>query len=133
MRSKVTPPFVISDIRRRHLTLEQKRELIEKLLKAEPTKSNRQVAKTVGVSHPHVAKVRDELEKAGDVETVTTSIDTKGRQQPSKRPKSRTERRRVGLERKKNSTSRVSRASLKFAAEDVEDDTTTAALKLALG
>ena len=122
--------FVISaNIRRRHLTLEQKRELIEKLLEAEPTKSNRQVAKTVGVSHPHVAKVRDELEKAGDVETVTTSIDTKGRQQPSKRPKSRTERRRVGLERKREHVARL-RASLESAAEDVEDDTTTAAPQL---
>jgi len=43
------------------------------------------VAKTVGVSHPHVAAVRAELEKSGDVETVTTSIDTKGRAQPARK------------------------------------------------
>jgi ParB-like chromosome segregation protein Spo0J len=78
--------YVISaNIHRRHLTAEQKRDLIEKLLKATPEKSNRQVAKAVGVSHPHVAKVRQELEKAGDVETVTTSVDTKGRKQPAKK------------------------------------------------
>jgi hypothetical protein len=29
----------------------------------------------VGASHPHIAKVREQLEQAGDVETVTTSID----------------------------------------------------------
>ena len=40
--------FVISaNIHRRHLTGEQKRELIGKLLKTTPEKSNRQIAKTV--------------------------------------------------------------------------------------
>jgi DNA-binding Lrp family transcriptional regulator len=80
--------FVISaNIRRRHLTAEQKRELIGNLLKADPEKSNRQIADQVKVSHPHVAKVRAELEKTGDVETVTTSVDTKGRKQPARRPR----------------------------------------------
>ena len=78
--------YVISaNIHRRHLTVEQRRELIAKLLKADPTKSDRQIAKAVDASHPHVAKVREELEKAGDVETVTTRTDTRGRQQPAKR------------------------------------------------
>ena len=36
-------------------------------------------------NHPHVAKVRDRAEKAGYVETVSTSIDTKGRKQRAKR------------------------------------------------
>jgi DNA-binding Lrp family transcriptional regulator len=79
--------YVISaNIRRRHLTTEQKRDLIAKLLKAAPEKSNRQIAKATGVSHPHVAKVRTELEDVGDVETVSTSIDTKGRKQPAQKP-----------------------------------------------
>jgi hypothetical protein len=74
---------------RRHLTPEQKREIIRKLLKATPEKSDRQVAKLAGVSHPHVGKVRRSLEQTGDVETVSTSTDTKGRKQPrtKKRPK----------------------------------------------
>src|SRR5262249_60198659 len=46
-----------------------------------PTKPNRRVAKLAETSHPHVAKVREHAEKAGDVETVTTSVDTKGRKQ----------------------------------------------------
>jgi hypothetical protein len=75
-----------ANVHRRHLTPEQKRDVIAKLLKAQPEKSNRQVAKAVGVSHPHVAAVRAELEKTGDVETVTTSIDTKGRKQRAHKP-----------------------------------------------
>jgi ParB-like nuclease domain len=73
------------NVHRRHLTAEQKRELIAKVLKARPETSNRQIAKQVMASHPHVAKVRAELEKSGDVETVTTSFDTKGRKQPAKK------------------------------------------------
>jgi DNA-binding Lrp family transcriptional regulator len=75
------------NIHRRHLKPEKKRELIAELLKADPAKSNRQIADQVKVSHPHVAKVRAELEKTGDVETVTTSIDTRGRRQPKHKPK----------------------------------------------
>jgi DNA-binding Lrp family transcriptional regulator len=79
--------YVISaNIHRRHLNVYQRDELITKLLKADPKKSNRQIAKMVKASHPHVAKVRQQAEKTGDVETVTTSIDTKGRQQPATKP-----------------------------------------------
>jgi hypothetical protein len=71
---------------RRHLTAEQKFERTAKAIRTNPEKSNRQIAAQVKVaSHPYVAKVRAELEKAGDVETVSTSIDTKGRKQPAKR------------------------------------------------
>jgi DNA-binding transcriptional regulator YhcF (GntR family) len=70
---------------RRHLTNEQKRELVAKVLKARPEVSDRQIAEEVKVSHPTVGKVRAELEQHGDVEKLTTSTDTKGRQQPRKR------------------------------------------------
>jgi hypothetical protein len=89
LRRERGDPYAIAyslNIPRRHLTPEGKRDLIAKLLKANPTKSNRQIAKIVDASHPHVAKVRSELEEAGDVETVTTSVDTKGRKQPARRP-----------------------------------------------
>jgi DNA-binding Lrp family transcriptional regulator len=80
--------YVVSaNIYRRHLTIEDKDRLIVELLRVDPTKSNRQVAKIVDVSHPHVAKVRKQAEQAGDVETVTTSVDTRGRKQPAKKAK----------------------------------------------
>jgi hypothetical protein len=78
--------YVVSaNIHRRHLTNEEKDDLLKKLIKATPQLSNRQIGRKVGFSHPHVAKVRSELEKSGDVETVTTSTDTLGRQQPVRR------------------------------------------------
>jgi hypothetical protein len=78
--------FVIStNLHRRHLSAEQRRDLIQKLLKAAPTRSNRQIAQLAKTTHPTVAKVRAEMEVAGDVERLTTSTDTKGRHQPTKR------------------------------------------------
>jgi ParB-like chromosome segregation protein Spo0J len=74
-----------ANIHRRHLKAKDKREAIAKLIKAAPEKSNRQIAKQVDASHTHVSKVRAEMEEAGDVATVATSIDTKGRKQPRKR------------------------------------------------
>jgi ParB-like chromosome segregation protein Spo0J len=83
--------YVVSkNLHRRHLTAEQKREVIAKLIKASPEKSNRRIAKAAKASHPRVAKVRAEMEAAGDVETVTTSIDTKGRKQPAKKARAKT-------------------------------------------
>ena len=80
--------YVVSaNVHRRHLTIEDKDRVIVQLLKADPTKSNRRVAKLTDTSHPHVAKVREHAEKAGDVETVTTSVDTKGRKQPTSKPR----------------------------------------------
>ena len=79
--------YVISaNIRRRHLSIEDKDRLIVQLLKAHPTKSNQIVAKLTDTSHPHVAKVRERAEKVGDVETVATSVDTRGRAQPATKP-----------------------------------------------
>lgn len=79
------------NIARRHLTPEQKREFIEKLLEADPTKSNRQIAKQAKVSHPTVAAVREEQESRGKVYHVSKTADTKGRQQPVKKPKAKRE------------------------------------------
>jgi len=83
--------YVISaNIHRRHLTAEQKRELIAKLLKATPEKSNRQIAETVKADDKTVGSVRRALEGRAEIPHVETRTDTKGRQQPSKKatPKS---------------------------------------------
>jgi hypothetical protein len=86
-------PYVISaNIHRRHLTAEQKRELIAELLKAAPEKSDRQIAKAVKASPTFVGKVRAEKEATGDVSTVDTRRDSRGRQQRAHKPRNRHER-----------------------------------------
>jgi hypothetical protein len=79
--------YVISaNIHRRHLTAERKRELIAKLIKQQPQKSSRQIAKMVGSSTTTATKVREDLVEKGDVSKMDASIvDTKGRKQPAKK------------------------------------------------
>src|SRR4051794_7135433 len=59
--------LVISlNIRRRHLTQEQKRELIAKLLRVQPEKSDREIAKTTKVDHKTVGATRRALGNWGN-------------------------------------------------------------------
>ena len=79
--------YVISaNIHRRHLTAEQRRGLIAKVLKAEPRKSDRQIAETVKASPTTVGSIRKKLEATGEVSNLDTRTDTKGRQQPARKP-----------------------------------------------
>jgi hypothetical protein len=73
------------NIHRRHLTPEQKRDLIAKLLKAKPEASNLAVAKQVKADDKTVAKVRTELEARSEIPNVKARTDTKGRAQPARR------------------------------------------------
>jgi hypothetical protein len=83
--------YVLSaNIHRRHLTAEQKNELIDKLIKANPEKSNRQLAEHAKVGHPRIARRRKRLEDKRDVERRSTSIDTKGREQPATKRSTKT-------------------------------------------
>jgi hypothetical protein len=78
--------FVLSaNLHRRHLTSEQKRELIAKLVKATPGKSNRQIAETVKVDHKTVASVRAEKVATGEIPQLTQTVgkDGKARKPPS--------------------------------------------------
>jgi hypothetical protein len=79
--------YVISaNIQRRHLTAEQKRDLLAELLKLDPTKSNRQIAETAKVSHHTVGEVREGLEATGQVAQLetTTGKDNKKRKTKGK-------------------------------------------------
>ncbi|ASY70304.1 hypothetical protein [Sinorhizobium fredii] len=77
--------FVVSaNIHRRHLTQGQKRDLVAKLLKATPEKSNRQIAATIGVDGKTVGAVRATMERREEIPRVSLVTDTKGRQQPRK-------------------------------------------------
>ena len=79
--------FVISkNIHRRHLTAKQKREVIAKLLKTTPEKSDRQIAEQTKASPTTIGKVRKELEQAGNVSKLDTRTDAKGRKQQGHKP-----------------------------------------------
>jgi hypothetical protein len=83
--------YVISaNIRRRHLSAEQRRDLIAKLIKAQPEKSNRQIAKTAKVGDKTVGSVRRELEGRAEIPHVDKRADTKGRKQPAHKAQTET-------------------------------------------
>lgn len=79
--------YVVSaNIHRRHLTPEKKRELIGKLLKENPEKSNRQIAEAVKASHHTVEAVRTEMVSTGQVAQLIKTVgkDGKRRKPPAK-------------------------------------------------
>jgi hypothetical protein len=77
--------YVISaNILRRHLTAEQKRGLLADLIKADPTKSNRQIAETANVSHVTVGTVRTELEATGQIDQLETTTGADGKKRKRK-------------------------------------------------
>jgi hypothetical protein len=77
--------YVVSaNLRRRHLTQEQKRELIAKLVKAQPEKSNRQIAKVVKVDHKMVGTARAKLAATGEIPQLKKTVGADGKRRPSK-------------------------------------------------
>jgi len=79
--------YVISaNIHRRHLSPDQRREIIATLLKADPAQSNRQIADTAKVSHHTVGDVRSALETTGQIAQLetTTGADGKKRKKSGK-------------------------------------------------
>ena len=81
--------FVISaNIRRRHLTTAQKSELIEKLLKANPERSDRATAKIAHADNKTVAAVRERLEAGEEIPHVEERVGKDGKTQPAgKKPR----------------------------------------------
>jgi len=63
------PAYVISaNVHRRHLTGDQRREFIAKLVRAQPEKSDRQIAKAAKVDHKKtVGTARAELQATGEI------------------------------------------------------------------
>jgi hypothetical protein len=113
--------YVISaNIHRRHLNAEQKRDLIAKLLKAQPEKSDRQIGKQAGVSHPTIAKARKQAEATGKALPVEkrTGADGKARKQPAKKSTKKAERRHKAREYRAAKEAREREAA---AAEDRAD------------
>ncbi len=78
-----TAYVVSANLKRRHLTVEQKRDLIAKLLTQTPETSDRQIGELALASHTTVGKVRAEMEGRGQLGHVERHADTKGRRQPA--------------------------------------------------
>ena len=79
--------YVVSaNLHRRHLTGEQKRDVIAGLLKAHPEWSDRATARLIGASPTTVGTVRHDLEQRGDVSKLDTRTDSIGREQPATKP-----------------------------------------------
>jgi hypothetical protein len=80
--------YVLSaNVHRRHLTAAQKREVVAKVLQAQPEKSNRQIAKQAKVSDKTVGSKRAKLEGRTEIPHVEARTDSKGRKQPATKPK----------------------------------------------
>ena len=82
--------YVISaNIHRRHLTAEQRRDLIAKVLQASPEKSDRAIADQMKVDKNVVSRVRQKVEATGAVAPVEkrTGKDGRARKQPEKKQK----------------------------------------------
>jgi hypothetical protein len=78
--------YVISaNIHRRHLTAEQKRDLIAKLIKAQPEKSDRAIGKMAKADGKTVAAIRAKQEGRAEIPHIEKRTDTKGRKQPAQK------------------------------------------------
>jgi ParB-like chromosome segregation protein Spo0J len=80
--------YVVSkNIHRRHLTAEQRRGLIEKLLKAAAENSDRLIASTANVDHKTVGTVRRQAEATGEIPQLQkrTGKDSKQRKRRARK------------------------------------------------
>jgi hypothetical protein len=77
--------YVISvNMHRRHLTGEQKREIVAKLLNANPEKSNRSIARAAKVDDKTVGAVRRELEATAEIPQLDKRTGKDGKARPAK-------------------------------------------------
>jgi hypothetical protein len=74
---------ISANIHRRHLTSEQKRDLIAKVLKAKPEASNAAVAKQTKATDKTVAKVRRKLESTSEIPKLNKTVGADGKRRKS--------------------------------------------------
>jgi ParB-like chromosome segregation protein Spo0J len=109
--------YIIStNIHRRHLTPETKRNLIAQLLKENPERSDRATAELVKVDHKTVAAVRRQEEDVGSIPHVEKRVDTKGRKQPASKPKATASAREPTEQQRAIGASNAKAAALTIAA-----------------
>ena len=74
------------NLKRRHLSREQRRALIAESLKADPQLSNREHERRTGGSRNLVGRVREELVESGQLSHCDTSIGGDGKTYPASQP-----------------------------------------------
>lgn len=90
--------YVLSaNVHRRHLKQEDKNRAIVALLKADPSKSDRQIGREIGADNKTVAAVRSKAEAREEIPHVDKRKDSKGRSQPAAKPKAALSPRQVEL------------------------------------
>ena len=83
--------FVISaNLHRRHLSGKEKRAIINKLLKANPERSDRQIAADIGADNKTVASVRTEAEATEEIPHTDKRKGRDGRVRPTGKPPQKT-------------------------------------------
>jgi ParB-like chromosome segregation protein Spo0J len=77
--------YVISvNIHRRHLSPDQRREIIAELLRLNPNQSNRQIGEQTKTSHTTVGAVREELESTGQIGQLSETKGADGKKRKRK-------------------------------------------------
>ena len=75
------------NLKRRHLSREQRRALIAESLKSDPQLSNREHARRTGASDKTVGVVRDDLESTAEIPQSDERVSGDGRVRPASQPK----------------------------------------------
>jgi len=70
------------NLARRHMTQEQRRELIREQLTETPEKSDRQIAAGLNADNSTVSRIRDKMEQAGELLQYNTSTGADGKEYP---------------------------------------------------
>lgn len=78
------------NLHRRHLTREQRRQIVAESIKADPQMSDREHGRRAGVSKNTAAAVREELEAGGQVDHLDYRENPQGRPQPATKPRRET-------------------------------------------
>jgi ParB-like chromosome segregation protein Spo0J len=74
------------NLSRRHLTREQRRQLIEDQLRETPERSDNQIADALGVDDKTVAKRRQHLEATSEIPKLERTVGADGKSRPARRP-----------------------------------------------
>jgi len=86
LTAKERRELVVNDnLNRRHLTREQKRNIIEYFLKDNPSQSNRAIAEKSGTTDKTVGKIRNEMETTAEIPQLDETTGKDGKKRPAKK------------------------------------------------